>query len=264
MLNYHWNKVLTFIFLIIFAASSSVYAKAPHDSQEKPFSSVSQQSFLAETHPLAMDVLTFWFEEWDEDKNNKGKGQYNDKWFPHGPLGAEGSKETDRIIRQKFLATFEAAVSNKLDWDIEKNPFENLAYILLLDQFTRNMFRGTEKAYQYDHLSRNAAAINIKNGFAQYYFTGYQKLFVVYPLMHHESLESQELSLQYLKRINEHPQHLYAFLNALQKGVEHYQVIYMFDRFPHRNVRQGRKGTELEKAYLAKKGEKGFVDGSKW
>ena len=142
-------------------------------------------------------MLTFWFEQWESDKRDKGVGLYNEKWFPHGKDGALGSKETDEIIRQKFLGLYQQAVNNELDWQVEVNPYENLAYILLLDQFTRNMFRGTEKAYEYDHLSRQAAIYNIEHKFYKFYFTGYQKLFVVYPLMHHENLQSQQLSLSF-------------------------------------------------------------------
>jgi uncharacterized protein (DUF924 family) len=224
----------------------------------------SRIEFLNDTDSLAMDILKFWFEEWDTDLVNGGKGRYNDKWFPHGLDGAEGSKETDEIIRQRFMSTFQLAVTNKLNWDIESNPYESLAYIILLDQFTRNMFRGTEQAYEYDNLSRAAAKVNIEQRFYLYYFTGYQKLFIVYPLMHHEHLPSQELSLKFLKAINEQPGHPYEFLNALQKGVEHYQVVFMFGRFPHRNVRRDRENTHLEAQYLSKNGTPGFVDGSKW
>lgn len=234
------------------------------DSQSQPVNEHLRQQHLAAIDPKALEILMFWFEEWDKDMQQGGKGKYNDKWFPHGPKGVEGSKEIDRIIREKFLSTFELATSDKLSWNIKENPYENLAYILLIDQFSRNMFRGTERAYINDPLARKAVNINIKKGFAKYYFTGYQKLFVVYPMMHHENLESQEKSLKFLKEINEYQQHQYEFLNALQKGVEHYQVIYMFGRFPHRNERQNRKSNSKEVVYLSKKGGAGFVDGSKW
>ena len=234
------------------------------DKQNQRVDEQLRQKHLNATDPKALNVLKFWFEEWDTDKQKGGKGKYNDKWFPHGPKGAEGSKEIDRIIRENFLSLFELATSDKLGWNIEENPYENLAYILLIDQFSRNMFRGTERAYSNDPLALKAVNINIKKSFAKYYFTGYQKLFVVYPLMHHENLQSQEKSLQFLKQINEYEQHPYEFLNALQKGVEHYQVIYMFGRFPHRNERQDREDSTKEAIYLSKKGSAGFVDGSKW
>jgi uncharacterized protein (DUF924 family) len=126
------------------------------------------------------------------------------------------------------------------------------------------MFRGTPRAYEHDQLALDAARVNVERGFHRYYFTGYQRLFVVYPLMHHESLASQEMCLYLLKSINEQPTYPYQFLNAMQKGVEHYQMIFMFGRFPHRNPRLGRANTEPEEAYLAMQGTQGFVDGSKW
>jgi uncharacterized protein (DUF924 family) len=224
----------------------------------------SRESWLSRTDPEAMAILRFWYEEWDQDRLDGGRGRYNDKWFPHGPAGAASSKEVDREIRERFLLTFEAATEGRLDWDIDSNPYESLAYILLIDQFSRNMFRGEERAYAHDALAREAARHNIEQGFHRYYFTGYQRLFLVYPLMHHEDLGSQTLSLELLKAINEHPGHRYAFLNAFDKGMEHYQMILMFGRFPHRNVRLERADTELESAYLSKQGTKGFVDGSKW
>jgi hypothetical protein len=52
-----------------------------------------RDAWLAKTGPAALDVPRFWFEEWDEDRVQGGKGRYNDKWLPHGPLGAAGSAE---------------------------------------------------------------------------------------------------------------------------------------------------------------------------
>ena len=267
MLKVRASHLLFPLMILLCLSASPVTAEM--SSAAAPFQShqvnkTEQQRFLQAANPQALAVLRFWFEEWDQDITAGGKGQYNNKWFPHGPKGAEGSKAVDAEIRNKFMSTFDDLLSGKQQWDIDNNPFDNLAYVLVFDQFTRNMFRGEDKAYQHDDLSRKAVKRNIEKGFYNYYFTGYQKLFIVYPLMHHENLNSQELSLKYLKAINEHPEHRYEFLNALQKGVEHYQVIFMFDRFPHRNVRRDRKDTPNEAAYLAKKGTAGFVDGSKW
>jgi uncharacterized protein (DUF924 family) len=245
-------------------AAEPQYTYAPIADQAAAASPAQRDQWLEATDARAMDVLTFWFEEWDLDRVQGGKGRYNDKWFPHGPLGAEGSKEVDAEIRSLFLDLFEQAVSGEQDWNIEENPFENLAFILLIDQFSRNMFRGTPRAYEHDQLALDAARVNVERGFHRYYFTGYQRLFVVYPLMHHESLASQEMCLYLLKSINEQPTYPYQFLNAMQKGVEHYQMIFMFGRFPHRNPRLGRANTEPEEAYLAMQGTQGFVDGSKW
>jgi uncharacterized protein (DUF924 family) len=244
------------------AAPSYVYVPAAAEATRAD--ELARERWLLATDPAALDVLRFWFEEWDQDRVDGGKGRYNDKWFPHGPLGAEGSKDVDREITERYVELFHAAVAGQLDWDIEKNPYENLAFILLIDQFARNMFRGTPQSYQHDGLGLAAARLNVERGFHRYYFTGYQRLFVVYPLMHHEALDSQEMCLYLLKSINEQPDYPYQFLNALQKGVEHYQMIFMFGRFPHRNERLGRPTTPQEAAYLSMKGTRGFVDGAKW
>jgi uncharacterized protein (DUF924 family) len=223
-----------------------------------------RDAWLARTDSAALDVLRFWFEEWDEDRIGGGKGRYNDKWFPHGPLGAAGSEQIDREIRERYGALFQQAVAGDLGWAIDENPYENLAFVLLIDQFARNMFRGTPQAYEHDALGLAAARTNVEKRFYRYYYTGYQKLFVVYPLMHHESLDSQDMCLYLLKAINESPDHRYQFLNAMYKGMEHRQVIYLFGRFPHRNERLGRPTTPMERAYLGMKGTAGFIDGAKW
>ena len=246
------------------AASHQTFAHTSAEVAPQGVRTEERERWLAVTDPAALDVLTFWFEEWEQDRDSGGKGRYNDKWFPHGPLGAEGSKDIDREIRERYQSLFHQAVSQELNWDIEHNPYENLAWILLIDQFSRNMFRGTPQAYQHDQLALDAARLNVEKGFHAYYFTGYQKLFVVYPLMHHESIASQEMCLYLLKSINQDRDYQYQFLNALQKGMEHYQMVFMFGRFPHRNERLGRESTESEQAYLAMSGTQGFVDGSKW
>ena len=242
----------------------NTHVYSPVASDKNGFETGKRDDWLAATDPAAIDVLKFWFEEWDEDQVAGGKGRYNDKWFPHGPLGAAGSKEIDLEITNRYLDLFNNIVSGQLKWNIDENPYENLAYILLIDQFARNMFRGTPQSYEHDPLALEAARLNVKKDFHRYYFTGYQKLFIVYPLMHHESLTSQEMCLYLLKAINEQPTYPYQFLNAIQKGIEHYQMIFMFGRFPHRNERLNRKDTEQEHSYMQMIGSKGFVDGSKW
>ncbi|WP_066013741.1 DUF924 family protein [Endozoicomonas atrinae] len=224
----------------------------------------SSQFWLARSNPEALEVLRFWFEEWDADMEQGGAGRYNEKWFPHGPNGLAGSQEIDRLTREKFLSLFEFVVSGQHDWDIHRNPFDNLAYIILIDQFSRNMFRNQGRAFRYDGLARDAAKVNLEKQFHKHYFTGYQKLFVIFPMMHHENLASQQVALDYLKALNEHPDHPYEFLNALNKAFEHYQMVYMFGRFPHRNQAKHRISTALEEAYLSKKGTKGFIDGASW
>lgn len=252
---------LPLLFLFVFQLplhGCSVVSEAVFDPGK------TSQYWLTRANPEAMGVLHFWFEEWDSDINLRGAGSYNEKWFPHGPTGVAGSQEVDRLTREKFLPLFESIISGEHSWNIDHNPFDNLAYIILIDQFSRNMFRNQGRAFYYDGLAREAATVNLEKQFYEYYFTGYQKLFVIFPMMHHENLASQKIALAYLKALNEQPDHPYEFLNALNKGFEHYQMVYMFGRFPHRNQARQRINTELEASYLSKKGAKGFIDGARW
>ena len=184
-------------------APDNAHVYSPATTDKNSLRTGQRDHWLAATDPMAIDVLKFWFEEWEKDRVTGGKGRCNDKWFPHGPLGAAGSKEIDLEITDRYLDLFNNTVSGQEKWNIEENPYENLAYILLIDQFARNMFRGTPQSYEHDPLALEAARLNVKKEFHRYYFTGYQKLFVVYPLMHHESLASQEMCLYLLKAINE-------------------------------------------------------------
>ena len=184
------------------------------------------------------------------------------------PGALHGSGEGHRVLRvtgtnNRGYAAHIVVKINRPDQVSAGQRRDHLANAVI-DQFARNMFRGTPQAYEHDLLALEAARVNVEKGFYRYYFSGYQKLFIVYPLMHHESLASQAMCLHLLRAINEHPDYRYQFLNAMQKGMEHYQMIFMFGRFPHRNQRLGRETTEKEKAYLAMKGTPGFVDGSKW
>ncbi|MCY4328548.1 MAG: DUF924 domain-containing protein [Endozoicomonadaceae bacterium] len=219
-----------------------------------------REKMLATASPRAMDVLKFWFEKWDQDKISGGRGEYNSKWFPEGHNPAHD----DQRLRELFLDLFEKAVHQKLNWNIQQNPYDNLAWVLLTDQFPRGMFRGTPASYKYDKLALSAAKINVQKHFSNYYFTGYQKLFVTYPFMHDEKLESQQECINLITELNETPGFYYEFLLALKRAYEHYQMIAMFGRFPHRNKRLNRESTELEKIYLSKKGSPGYIDGSQW
>jgi hypothetical protein len=94
---------------------NTAYSSTPATAQQGEVSTAERERWLADTDPQAMTVLKFWFEEWDEERIHGGKGNYNDKWFPHGPLGAEGSKEIDREITEHFADLFEEAVNGRLD-----------------------------------------------------------------------------------------------------------------------------------------------------
>ncbi|WP_067519169.1 DUF924 family protein [Endozoicomonas ascidiicola] len=253
----------TYFFLAACLTAAAVFGAEWHLEQHSP-TNENTQTWLSQTHPDALKVLRFWFEEWELDIQRGGVGRYNEKWFPHGPEGTSGSKVVDQASRENFLGLYDQVVAGQHQWNVSENPFDNLAYIILTDQLSRNMFRGSERAYAHDALGRVAAEINLEKKLYKHYFTGYQQLFVVFPMMHHEHLDSQVKSIEYLKALNENASTPYAFLKAMEKGFQHYQMIYMFGRFPHRNEVLNRESTPLEKSYIQKEGEKGFINGAKW
>lgn len=166
-------------------------------------------------------------------------------WF--GPEG----KRQDEEIRSRFGATLERAAAGKLDsW--ADGPRGLLSLVILLDQFPRNMFRGTARAFAYD-----AAALALTLSGMQSAADGAldfaERLFFYMPLQHAESLDAQDESVAAFRRLlAEVPAELHAiFADALHFAEKHRAVIERFGRFPHRNVLLGRPGTPAEAAWLA-------------
>jgi uncharacterized protein (DUF924 family) len=164
------------------------------------------------------DVLTFWFAA--------GRAE---QWY------AEDAN-FDADIRQRFLATYEAACSGQLDhW--RDTPESLLALIIVLDQFPRNMFRGAARAFATDAQAVTLTRHGIEKGF-DISFTGAELDFFYMPLMHSECLNDQALLLAKGYGDNRYAR-------------EHYETIARFGRFPYRNAILGRKNTAEEDAYLS-------------
>src|SRR5690606_17305662 len=112
------------------------------------------------------DVLSFWFEETPPD------------------LHFAKSDEFDQTIRERFLATHEAVMRRQTE-DWQKTPEGRLAEIIVLDQFSRNMFRGTPKAFASDDLALELARAAVAAGDDQKLPVA-QRAFVYLPYMHSE------------------------------------------------------------------------------
>jgi uncharacterized protein (DUF924 family) len=155
------------------------------------------------------------------------------KWF-HKDAGF------DRDITARFLAAHEAAAAGGLaDW--EATPQGALALLLLLDQFPRNMFRGSARAFASDPLARAVAERAIGHGFDTAAVSG-ERIFFYLPFMHSEHLADQERSLALVRRIGDRENEKYAEIHA--------DIIRRFGRFPHRNAALGRATTPPEHAFL--------------
>jgi uncharacterized protein (DUF924 family) len=172
------------------------------------------------------DILDFWFRE-----------IRSERWFASDPA-------LDAAIRGRFEETWRAAHAGGLgDWTQTKEG--TLALILVLDQFPRNMFRGSADAYATDGQAREVAKYAIARGF-DLEFPPAARNFVYLPLSHSEDLADQEASVRLTQeRLGEgHSSYPYA--------LRHRDAIARFGRFPKRNAALGRQSTPAEIEFLAK------------
>jgi uncharacterized protein (DUF924 family) len=162
-----------------------------------------------------------------------------DKWFTRDDA-------LDAAIREKFLATYEAAVAGKLaDW--EATAEGALALCIVLDQFPRNMFRGDPRTYAADPLARAGANTALKRGYDQDVPEAERGFFFL-PFMHSEDMNDQQRCVALYRQAGD---------ENLKYAERHADIIRRFGRFPHRNAILGRATTAEEQAYLDADGFKG-------
>lgn len=155
----------------------------------------------------------------------------------------------DAQIRERFGALIEAALAGGLQaWDA--TPAGALARILALDQFTRNAFRDTARAFAGDALALAAAQALVASGGDQA-LTPLQRWFAYLPFEHAEDLAMQRQAMALFTALAEqHP----ALADARHWAEKHFEVIERFGRYPHRNALLGRVSTPEELAYLQQPG----------
>jgi len=173
-------------------------------------------------------------------------------WFESNPqlLGQQ-----DEMIRTQFGEALGRAARGELDsW--ADSPRRRLSLVILLDQFPRNMFRGTPQAFAYD-----PAALALTLSGMQLAADGalnlVERMFFYMPLQHAEATEVQDESVSAYKRlVAESPAELRStFEGALEWAEMHRTLIRQFGRFPHRNKILGRQNTPEEAAYLKTSGK---------
>lgn len=172
-------------------------------------------------------------------------------------VGPEGwyvaSEDVDQAIRARFGALVERALSGALD-DWAETPEGALALLILLDQFTRNLNRGSGEAFAGDDKARAIArSVVARNLDLEIPEPGRQ--FFYLPFEHSESLADQDWSVTLFEtRTPDLPE------NALWHAKQHRDVIRRFGRFPYRNDALGRETTAEEAKWLE---EDGYRPGSK-
>jgi len=162
-----------------------------------------------------------------------------DKWFTRDDA-------FDAEVREKFLATYEAAAAGKLgDWEATADGA--LALCIVLDQFARNMFRGDARTFAADPRAREAANRALKRGYDQDIPEEMRGFFFL-PFMHSEELGDQERCVQLYRE---------AESADLKYAERHRDIVRRFGRFPHRNAILGRGTTPEEQKFLDDGGFKG-------
>ncbi|PKF51566.1 DUF924 family protein [Enterovibrio nigricans] len=189
-----------------------------------------------------IEVLDFWFGDAEIPSPNE---EVKALWF-------DGVNSADNTIRERFLPHVSMAGEGKLSQWLS-SPEGALAHIILLDQFSRNIYRGLSAAFRYDDF----ALALCKRGMASAQdmaLVPVQRAFFYMPLQHSEYLEDQEESLfRFSQLCDEVSENDEAGLleNFYRHARSHYDVVKRFGRFPHRNAALGRLSTEEELQWLA-------------
>jgi uncharacterized protein (DUF924 family) len=161
-------------------------------------------------------------------------------WRRAGPdVWFKADAAFDDDIRRRFLETYEAAAASQLaDW--EGTPEGALALTIVLDQFPRNMFRGSARAFAADPIARAVADRALVRGFDQKLDPA-ERTFFHLPFMHSENLADQDRCVALSRPLGP---------EALKWAELHADIIRRFGRFPHRNTVLGRATTPQEQAFL--------------
>ena len=179
-------------------------------------------------------VLAFWFAE--------GPDTFRPAWFTRDDA-------FDAAIRDRFAALVDAARSNGLNaW--RATPEGALGLAILLDQFPRNLFRGSAEAFAADPMMRDIARDAVLARRFDVALTPTQRVFLYLPFEHSEAMADQDLSVALFEGLRDDPRHA-APGGTIDYAWRHRAVIARFGRFPHRNAALGRPTTPEEAAWLA-------------
>ena len=174
--------------------------------------------------PRAQSVLAFWFRGEEERK----------EWFRKDPA-------FDAEIRAHFQALYEDGARGALaGW--RRSARECLALIVLLDQFPRNLFRDSARAFATDSLALDAARHAVASGYDRL-LSETERTFIYLPFEHSENLADQERALT-----------LFEGHSNYEWARKHWEIIRRFGRFPHRNAVLGRQSTPAEIEFLKEPG----------
>jgi uncharacterized protein (DUF924 family) len=196
---------------------------------------------MGQTSSTPADVLAFWIGSLDED--GLASADSAARWW-------RKDSGFDAAIRQTYEPTWERAMAGAHE-DWQATAHGTLALVIVLDQFSRNMFRDTPQAFAGDARALAAARAAIARGDDRA-LRGHERLFLYMPFMHSEEKAAQETCVRLLSAFrDESTGRLREQLEQNVKFAElHRDIVVKWGRFPHRNAQLGRVSSPAELAFL--------------
>ncbi len=196
------------------------------------------------TQDPTTELLLYWF---GSTETGRTAAPRMDLWFG-------GGSELDAEFQRRFGAAHAAATRGELD-PICAHPDGLLAWVILIDQGSRQLYRGRARAFAWDHLALARAGAAVERGQDREYGL-FQRAFLYLPFEHSEDLEVQERSVQLFTRLVQDapPEHRAVAEQMLDYARQHHALIERFGRFPHRNDDLARTTTAEEFAWMRSPG----------
>ncbi len=191
------------------------------------------------------DVLDFWFGDQPDDA--AVANQQQSTWWSKNP-------DIDKMIALKFSQSLEEAGAGDLsDWEDSAQGL--LALIILVDQFSRNIYRGDPRCFSRDHLARRWCRMLIDSDMDQD-LRPIERVFAYLPLEHSEDMGDQDKCLALFTVLFEQlpDNHRKTFKSYVDFAHAHRNIIVRFGRYPHRNSILGRQSTAQEREFLEQPG----------
>ena len=192
-----------------------------------------------------LPILEFWFG--DVDELGRSDALHSRRWFMKDDA-------FDRDIAERFAGAFADVRAGKREQWLD-DPRGRLAYVIVLDQFARNMFRGTPRMFEGDKQAQAAAVEGVARGDDALLGVN-ERSFLYMPFMHSEDLDMQDRSVALFTALAASaPAELRGGLAAaVQYAEKHRDIIARYGRFPHRNAALGRDSTSAEIEFLKQPG----------
>lgn len=178
------------------------------------------------------DVLGFWFGRQGES----GYGKFRQEWF-------RKDAAFDEEVRDRFLGLYEEAAAGGHD-DWREDARGAVALVIVLDQFSRNMFRDNPRIFDADGKAREAARYAVERALDRE-LRPLERWFLYMPFMHSENVEDQRLALDLFRSLGKVGES-----DPMPFAEGHAEIIERFGRFPHRNTVLGRETTPEEAEFL--------------